>query len=240
MEKEFIPYEQALALKELGFDEPCVAIFGRNNELSVDDGFYKQENYHKDTVLAPTYSQAFRWFREKYNLREQYGVFPHHTIITKYLIDGNNEENAELECLKKLIEIVKKKEIMANYSIVIKTNQYAGNFERQLCAHLTGIIGECKVGEEYVHEAITEIFEDSVVEMPDDNGTRRPVSLGSQNGGATGHDVVIYFDTEPTHFQVEIIKERLLTFEPDSWVKGLEFKGIELIEYQKTFISVKL
>ena len=23
MDKEFIPYEQALALKELGFDEPC-------------------------------------------------------------------------------------------------------------------------------------------------------------------------------------------------------------------------
>ena len=68
MDKEFIPYEQASALKELEFDEPCVAIFGRNNELSVDDGFYKQENYHKDTVLAPTYSQAFRWFREKYSL----------------------------------------------------------------------------------------------------------------------------------------------------------------------------
>ncbi len=25
MNKEFIPYEQALALKELGFDEPCFA-----------------------------------------------------------------------------------------------------------------------------------------------------------------------------------------------------------------------
>ena len=25
MEKEFIPYEQALALKELGFNEPCFA-----------------------------------------------------------------------------------------------------------------------------------------------------------------------------------------------------------------------
>lgn len=25
MEKEFVPYEQALALKELGFDEPCLA-----------------------------------------------------------------------------------------------------------------------------------------------------------------------------------------------------------------------
>lgn len=129
---------------------------------------------------------------------------------------------------------------MANYSIVIKTNQYAGNFERELCAHLTGIVGECEVGEEYVDEAIEEIFEESVAQMPDDNGCRRPVSLGSQNEGATGHDVVIYFEYEPTKEQVEIIKERLLTFEPDSWIKGLEFKGIELIEYQRTFISVEL
>jgi hypothetical protein len=27
MENEFIPYEQALALKELGFDEPCLAYY---------------------------------------------------------------------------------------------------------------------------------------------------------------------------------------------------------------------
>jgi hypothetical protein len=27
MSKEFIPYEQALELKELGFDEPCLAVY---------------------------------------------------------------------------------------------------------------------------------------------------------------------------------------------------------------------
>ena len=27
IENEFIPYEQALALKELGFDEPCFGIY---------------------------------------------------------------------------------------------------------------------------------------------------------------------------------------------------------------------
>ena len=27
MEKEFIPYKQALALKELGFDEPCLFLY---------------------------------------------------------------------------------------------------------------------------------------------------------------------------------------------------------------------
>lgn len=112
MEKEFIPYEQALALKELGFDEPCLGYYLTNlltNEvkLFIDNrtGFSSFEK----TTPAPTFSQAFKWFRENFNLRQQYGVFPHHTIITNYLIDGGKEEKAELECLKKLIEIVKDK-----------------------------------------------------------------------------------------------------------------------------------
>lgn len=31
---------------------------------------------------------------------------------------------------------------------VVDTEQYAGNFERQMCAFMTGMIGECGVGEE--------------------------------------------------------------------------------------------
>lgn len=129
---------------------------------------------------------------------------------------------------------------MENYSIVIKTNQYAGNFERELCAHLTGIVGECEVGEEYVDEEIAEIFEQSIDTPADDNGTRRPVGLGSPNEGATSNDVVIYFYSEPTKEQVQIIKERLLTFKPDEWIKDLKFEGLELIEYQRSFIQVEL
>ena len=125
MKEEFTPYEQALDLKELRFNEPCVAIFCTNKELNIDDGFYKQEEYHKNTVLAPTFSQAFRWFREKYNIdsmiqptyntKYQFRMF-HVEIKTKVQIYGDymgkefkSYEEAELECLKKLIEIVKNK-----------------------------------------------------------------------------------------------------------------------------------
>ena len=136
LEKEFVPYTESLALKELGFNEPCVAIFDRNNELNVDDGFYKQENYHKDTVLAPLYQQAFRWFREKYNLRatimdfidDEIGVnwdyeiakigtdldkYGRYEALVDFSIDDNDRkfktyEGAELECVKQLIELVKK------------------------------------------------------------------------------------------------------------------------------------
>ena len=124
MKQEFIPYEQALDLKELRFNEPCVAIFCTNKELNIDDGFYKQEEYHKNTVLAPTFSQAFRWFREKYNMnaivsyygKNQYFIelldYKGNQLVQVEEIEDNTfwtYEEAELECLKKLIEIVKNK-----------------------------------------------------------------------------------------------------------------------------------
>lgn len=126
MEKEFIPYEQALALKELGFDEPCLDFYDNNKEL-----FYNHENKEKihigDSVKAPLYQQAFRWFREKHKLTSGISVY------CKKFVDENNKicdlfepaivnevkslwtegfntyEEAELECVKKLIEIVKSK-----------------------------------------------------------------------------------------------------------------------------------
>lgn len=34
----------------------------------------------------------------------------------------------------------------SKYILVADTNQYAGNFERELCAYITGQYGECSVG----------------------------------------------------------------------------------------------
>ena len=74
MNKEFCNYTQALDLKKLGFDEPCMAIYyskdksfswhhhkdHTNDESALDSG--------KFNISAPLYQQAFRWFREKHNL----------------------------------------------------------------------------------------------------------------------------------------------------------------------------
>jgi hypothetical protein len=112
MEKEFIPYQQALDLKELGFDEPCLATHGYLDlYIGSQDGHLK----------APTFSQAFRWFREKYGLHSNiistnmWTTFsfyiddiPNKNHIATYL-DFNTPEEAELACLIKLIEIVKSK-----------------------------------------------------------------------------------------------------------------------------------
>ena len=125
MEKEFIPYKQALALKELGFDEECLAVhrggslYGSGTSVNryYEEGHWqleKNSDYNGNNwIAAPTFSQAFRWFREKYGdyLLYSFGVIPHFTIIQNLIIEDSEitYEEAELECLKKLIEIVKNK-----------------------------------------------------------------------------------------------------------------------------------
>ena len=124
MKKEFIPYEQALALKELGFDENCFGLWNLNNgkyEVDIIGVCQYSKEFKYREVLAPLYQQAFRWFREKYNYWSY--VYPSirnktwHFHIQFYDSDmwgemflGENYttyEEAELACLIKLIEIVK-------------------------------------------------------------------------------------------------------------------------------------
>ena len=137
--KDFVPYNEALKLKELGFNEPC--IFGYNDyrvlrskiASSFDGDFIKwNEKYDRD-LKAPLYQQAFRFFREKYQwqsyieptsdqhnreLGYNYCLWNNKTgeeynTMPQNCPSGDWEfekyEDAELACLIKLIEIVKNK-----------------------------------------------------------------------------------------------------------------------------------
>jgi hypothetical protein len=130
MEKEFVPHELALALKELGFDEPCLAWFSDRSirivgvngcalsSLPVNSNFDGNDEF----VTAPLYSQAFKWFREKYDLKSFIQPLKNDDDIDIYVfaygieeIEHNDldyliHEEAELACLKNLIEIVKQKQ----------------------------------------------------------------------------------------------------------------------------------
>jgi len=114
MNKDFVEYQEALELKRLGFDEPCFAYFSESQQLHL----CRFENMSdRGFVSAPTYSQAFRWFREKYSL---IGIIDYSLKnLWSYRIYINNTnwvnnfktyEEAELECLKRLIEIVKEQQ----------------------------------------------------------------------------------------------------------------------------------
>ena len=124
MKKEFVTYEIALELKELGFDEECLAWTIPNETNFIISPCEKYGERFDKMVQIPTFSQVFRWFREKYNLIpdiQYYGnwnfeIFrigefaePMDDVNVDYTFKGGTYEETELECLKKLIEIVKKK-----------------------------------------------------------------------------------------------------------------------------------
>jgi hypothetical protein len=133
MKKEFVPYELALRMKQLGFDEKCIAyyqksaVIGNDNILPIsftnmasDFNDYEYSKLGVPFYSAPTWQQAFRWFREKHNIHsfiipliDEVGfVYKYqarvHTKESAVKIIGEFEsyEEAELACLEKLIEIV--------------------------------------------------------------------------------------------------------------------------------------
>ena len=86
METEFVPYELALKLKAIGFNEPCFNRFytkPKSKMFGVDEKgrHYPMKNTPKKlyttgehftlnystVIAAPLYQQVFRWFREKYS-----------------------------------------------------------------------------------------------------------------------------------------------------------------------------
>lgn len=95
MNKEFIPYEQALELSELGFDEEC---FTYNDNSKI----------FRAGVL---YQQAFRWFREKYGFTYSIGntniAVIHYLGTTQLLQNNDSYEAAELAAIKWFIDVAK-------------------------------------------------------------------------------------------------------------------------------------
>ena len=147
MKEQFIPYEQALELKELGFDKRCFTTYTPKhlgNELSnpfnIDlDEFnelkssftlinlpnkaFVKNSECVNCVSAPLWQQAFRFFREKYMLSGEIYIFKNFwnfdiedinnsiQLYTSDITSYSTYEEAELECLKKLIEIAKKQNV---------------------------------------------------------------------------------------------------------------------------------
>ncbi len=132
MEKHFATYNQALALKDLGFDEPCLAAYidktlkGCGAILLNVDGFYINHNNETDYVVAtPLKSQVFKWFRDEYKLIayiEQYAEWNFEIfrideniaevqddVCFDYNFKGGTYEEAESACIDKLISIIKEK-----------------------------------------------------------------------------------------------------------------------------------
>jgi len=141
MEKEFIPWDESLALKEFGFDEVCLYQYylSDNNKnmleyyengitnTELDDLTDKidEENIEYGNELqgpsctAVLYQQAFKWFDKNTDFRgfvvtttdgSSFGwatidLFTKKKTVCE--IGYSSRQEAELECIRKLIEIGK-------------------------------------------------------------------------------------------------------------------------------------
>ena len=135
MEKEFVPYELALRMRNLGFNEPCFVwadIYTKENMYMYPTN-KNNMNQYDETVSIPLLQQAFRWFRENHGLWVDKTVTFHFedNLIRGYhynihqakdfIVDlnksvefwyfGTSEEKPELTCLEKLIKIVEENEL---------------------------------------------------------------------------------------------------------------------------------
>ena len=126
MEKEFVPYELAVKLKELRFDKPCITCYDKLKMIaSHGKNVFDYKNYNTSgyMVSRPTFSQAFRWLLKEYNLYAiiiptvtMHWTFKTMTVVEDIVevppynhVDANDysiHEEAELACLEKLIEII--------------------------------------------------------------------------------------------------------------------------------------
>jgi hypothetical protein len=137
MKNEFVTYEQALALKELGFNEECMAGYDKEDNTLyiaylINAGVQFNSHYYDK---APLKQQVFRWFREKYRLNSivynddgdvEYGniSFGYEIRIILFSFDDmSNMENARIgkfffktyeeaenQSMNHLIEIAKQKD----------------------------------------------------------------------------------------------------------------------------------
>ena len=137
MQEQFVTYEIALSLKELGFNEPCLACytFPIKSELPILTGHYTNEfkKYYnfklkEKNITVPLWQQCLDWFREKHDIHIVITVNPYseikevngykiYTNINSTLVCVSNQElqtwsyyMAREQAILKVIDIIKKEQ----------------------------------------------------------------------------------------------------------------------------------
>ena len=132
MKKEFVTYEIALSLKELGFSEPCLGFFDKElflfclvdqkSDCEINTITYKNglnniiaDINYETIIIVPLWQQVIDWFREKHKIRvcnlvniyiEATFIIYHSTDVE--VIDGNDFYKTREQAILKAIELCKK------------------------------------------------------------------------------------------------------------------------------------
>ena len=128
MEKYFCDYNQSLALKELGFDEPCLGVFYLIPETKKWEPYriMEESNHNKSnfSISRPLIGQVFEWFRKEYRIisvidfycdndewedtmyEVRISEFKHFKTHDSFVqSEYKSYEEAESACIDKLIEL---------------------------------------------------------------------------------------------------------------------------------------
>jgi len=136
----------------------------------------------------------------------------------------------------------------------VDTDEYAGNFEREMVAYMTGRYGECCVGSTEAARFNVEMNRDDVIDpwveddhpfafvrsMPDEKGCCRPVTIGPtpqgrltdlvmKRRGRPLNSVGIFMERPPTKNEIELLKERAQAFS-EYWAEKCSLRKKILIQ----------
>ena len=141
--------------------------------------------------------------------------------------------------------------IIPSYLFVVDTNNYAGNFEREMCAYMTGIIGECEKGDNEAEIAEGEIvddvrnkLDDLIMLVPDENGCSRPVTIyPSKDNMNEYNSLAISMSEKPSKKIIQLLKYRAQEYvmvKPglEEWNKS-RFENLKILGFRLVKFTVK-
>lgn len=139
------------------------------------------------------------------------------------------------------------------FMFVIDTDSYAGNFEREMCAYITGFWdGETHGGDQaaiFKKEIGEERnpFEDYVVmtlTQDDDVPCIAPMCLEQEPNGGAMNSIGIFFEEEPTIELITLMKNRAYKFSQEGLIFGrpvrLKIIGFRLFKKTVTIQEISI
>ncbi len=114
---DFIEFSEAKELQSIGYNDYCFAYYDKFGWIHYSKCHGMTKNF-----LAPTYAQAFRWFRDNKNIEwpietwvqpflseepRKYEAFYWQRGVTESIGIFETHNAAEIACLKKAIELTK-------------------------------------------------------------------------------------------------------------------------------------
>lgn len=130
MKNQFIPYEHAKMMKELGFDEDCEYSYNEDGEEKINDMYhspinntelekqYKEYGWDSKEISRPLYQQCEEWLWEKHKIlikvSNEWSRFGASILINKELICATDKYDSPIiahrEGILKAIEYLHKQQ----------------------------------------------------------------------------------------------------------------------------------